>query len=192
MGRETLQRADEEEELASVLARQRRDGRTGLLQRGGIDDEPLLLQALKRTAHGRAAHAETRGDVGLDDARAGRESSVDNELAQSLVHLLRPRALARFPWNGHHCIGICIQNSLYLRADRTPCKSRRCKRPHPLPSLTVWCSVRWSRRPTTMKPSRCRTISGVLASATGFRRRSCASPRKSGASAPAHSMPGAA
>src|SRR5829696_386203 len=143
MGREALQRTDEEKELAGILARQWCDGRTGLLQRGGIDDEPLLLQALECAAHGRSAHAETRGDVGLDDARAGRESSVDDELAQSLVYLLRPRALARLPWTGHHCIGICIQNSFYLRADRTPCKSRRCKRPHPSPRLTVSCFVRW-------------------------------------------------
>src|SRR6186713_872574 len=149
MGREALQRADEEKELARVLAGQRCDRRTGLLQRGGIDDESLLLEALERAAHGRAAHAETRGDVGLDDARAGRESSVDDQLAQSLVHLLRPCALARLPWNGHHCIGICIQNSFYLRADVTLCKSRRCKRPHPPTSLTVSCSVRWSPRPTT-------------------------------------------
>src|SRR5687768_7185803 len=91
-----LQRADEQEQLPRVLAREWCDGRTSLPQRWRIDDKAFLLESLEGPAHRGAAHAEARGDVRLDDARPGREPPIDDELAQPLVHLLWTRALARF------------------------------------------------------------------------------------------------
>ena len=86
------------EQLARVFLRERRDGQPRLLAGTGLDDVAFLLQALQRAPDRGPAHAETRGDVGLDDARAGRQASPDDQLAQLPVGLRDAVAAA--------CIGL--------------------------------------------------------------------------------------
>src|SRR5206468_3664404 len=68
---------------------------TRLLCSRRAHDEAFLLQALQRLAHRRATHAEPGRDLRLDDATAGRQRSLDDEIAQSNVDLIRTRAVRR-------------------------------------------------------------------------------------------------
>ena len=87
--------ADDVEQLVHVGARERRDRQPRLLRARRADDESFLLQPLQRLAHRRATHAESRRDLRLHDAAAGREQALDDQIAQALVHLLRARAVRR-------------------------------------------------------------------------------------------------
>ena len=48
-------------------------------------DEPVLLEADERRAHGAARHVERRRDVRLDEARVGRDVAADDRLAEGVV-----------------------------------------------------------------------------------------------------------
>ncbi len=95
---EPLDLGHDREQLARVVLRQRCDRQTGLLSRSGLDDVAFLLQPLQRAPYRGTAHTEPRGDVGLDDARAGRQAAPDDQLAQLPVRLRHAVAAA--------CIGL--------------------------------------------------------------------------------------
>ena len=46
-------------------------------------------------AHRSAAHSEPRGDLGLDDAAARLQRSLHDQVPQSRVHMIGPRAVRR-------------------------------------------------------------------------------------------------
>ena len=92
---EPFELADDVQQLVHVGARQRRHGQPRLLRTRSADDEPFLLQPLQRLAHRRAAHAESSRDLRLHDAAARREETLDDQVAQALIHLVRSRAVRR-------------------------------------------------------------------------------------------------
>ena len=81
VGSQPFEVADNENDLTTVLLRQRRDDQTLILPAAYRRDEPLLLQPMQRAAHGRSTQSQAFGDGTLGDAGAGRQVAPDDQAA---------------------------------------------------------------------------------------------------------------
>src|SRR5690606_38773975 len=84
---ERLDLRDDGEQLARVLAGERRHRQSGLLPRARRHDVALLLKPLERAPYGRPPDAEAGGDVSLDDTRTVRQPAPDDQFAELTVCL---------------------------------------------------------------------------------------------------------
>src|ERR1043166_264543 len=87
--REALQRLQQEGFVTGNPAAQQ----SRLLRRWIAGDETFLLESLERFANRRPTHSEPRRDFRLDDPAARREKTLDDQVAQPRVDLLRTRAV---------------------------------------------------------------------------------------------------
>ena len=85
MRRESLEVADDQDDLAPVILRERRDDEALILPASDRGDEAFLLQAMQCTAHRRATQAEPLRHRTLGDARTRREVAPHDEAAQLLI-----------------------------------------------------------------------------------------------------------
>src|SRR5687768_6172552 len=105
----------------------------------GGKDISLLLKPLERLPHGRATDAEALGNLGLDDARAGLELSLDDELSKPAVDLIGAGAVRDLSHSRHPTVNITAAGT---RSRYSP--PHRWRRG--LPRLAPRCIVRKWRR----------------------------------------------
>ena len=82
VGRQRLQLAHDPEELAAVLAGERRHGKQRPPPSPAGDHVAFPLQPVQRAADGRTAGSQPLGQLALDHAAAGRQAAVHDQLAK--------------------------------------------------------------------------------------------------------------
>lgn len=83
--RESLEVADNENDLTPIILRERRDDEALILAAAHRRNESFLLQSMECAAHGRATEPQTLGHGTLGDAGAGWEVAPDDQTAQFLI-----------------------------------------------------------------------------------------------------------
>ena len=78
--------ADDDEEIPAVALRQRSDDEALVAGTPYGRDEPLLLEPVQRAAHRGATRPHARDDGPFGDARARRQLSGDDQLAELPVY----------------------------------------------------------------------------------------------------------
>jgi hypothetical protein len=80
-----LEVADDENDLTTVLLRQRRHDEPLILPAAHGRDEPFLLQAMQRAAHRRSTQSQAFGDGTLGDAGARGQMPPHDQAPQFLI-----------------------------------------------------------------------------------------------------------
>ena len=83
--RQPLEMPDDQNDLAPIILRERRDDEALILPASDRRDEPFLLQSMQCAPHRRSAQSQSLGHGALGDARTGREVAPHDEAAQLLI-----------------------------------------------------------------------------------------------------------